>query len=143
MMDPHSRSQLTNPAPVVSEQPTPTDAEIIDVLADVDLFDTLSYANLERLIAAGQQRRLEQGDYLFRAGDPPDSFHVLLAGAIEVVRSTPDNPEPTPVVYLFPGEAIGDMGLFTRSARRSAGRRCCPCRGPRCGSPSASSRTTP
>lgn len=109
--------------PVESQQSTPTNAEIIYVLADLDLFDTLSYANLERLIAAGQQRRLEQGDYLFRAGDPPDSVHVLLAGAIEVARSTPDNPEPTSVVYLaFPGETIGDMALFTRSPRTSAGR---------------------
>jgi CRP-like cAMP-binding protein len=67
-------------------------------------------------------RRLEQGEYLFRADDPPNSVNVLLAGAIEVVRSTPDNPEPTPVAYLSPGEAVGDMGLFTRTARRSAGR---------------------
>jgi CRP-like cAMP-binding protein len=93
------------------------------LLRGVDLFDMLSDADLlECVITVAEQRRLERDDYLFRAGDPPDSIHVLLAGAIEVVRSTPDSPKPTPVAYISPGEAIGDMGLFTGTARRSAGR---------------------
>ena len=111
-----------NPTPVVSQEPAPTTAEMTEVLSRIDLFEMLSDADLERVVAAGQQRRLQQGEYLFRAGDPPDSVNVLLTGAIEVVRSTPDSPEPTPVAYLSPGEAIGDMGLFTRTERRSAGR---------------------
>ena len=110
------------PTSVVSQHSAPSAAQMIDVLGGVDLFEMLSDADLERVIAAGQKRRLERGDYLFQPGDPPDSIHVILAGAIEVVRSTPDSPEPTPVAYLSPGEAIGDMGLFTRTARRSAGR---------------------
>ena len=106
----------------MSEQPAISPAETTQVLRGVDLFDMLSDGDLERVIAAGQKRRLGAGDYLFQAGDPPDSIHVVLAGAIEVVRSTPDNPKPTPVAYISPGEAIGDMGLFTGTARRSAGR---------------------
>lgn len=106
----------------MSQQPAPTTAEMINMLGGVDLFEMLSDADLESVIAAGQLRRLEQGDYLFRAGDQPDSIHVILAGAIEVVRSTPDSPDPTPVAYVSPGEAIGDMALFTGSVRRSAGR---------------------
>ena len=111
-----------NKQPVVSQHPPPTSDGMIGLLGRIDLFEMLREADLERVVAAGQVSRLEQGEYLFRAGDPPDSIHVLLAGAIEVVRSTPDSPEPTPVAYLSPGEALGDMGLFTRTARRSAGR---------------------
>lgn len=110
------------PRDLLIPHPEPTTAQMIEVLGGVDLFEMLSDADLERVIAAGELRRLDQGDYLFQAGDPPDSIHVILAGAIEVVRSTPDNPEPTPVAYLSPGEAIGDMGLFTQTRRRSAGR---------------------
>jgi CRP-like cAMP-binding protein len=106
----------------MNPQPELSNAEMIDVLRGVDLFEMLSDADLERVIAAGQKRRLGQGDYLFRAGDPPDSIHVVMGGAIEVVRSTPDSPEPTPVAYISPGEAIGDMALFTGASRRSAGR---------------------
>ena len=111
-----------NPPPVVTEQPVPSATAIVHLLQCVELFETLSDADLERVIAAGQLRRLDQGDYLFRGGDPPESIHVILAGAIEVVRSTPDNPEPTPVAYISPGEAIGDMAVFTGAKRRSAGR---------------------
>jgi CRP-like cAMP-binding protein len=107
---------------VKSRHPLPSPTVISNVVGGVDLFEMLSSEDLERVIAAGEVYRLEQGDYLFKAGDPPDSIHVILAGAIEVVRSTPDNPQPTPVAYLSPGEAIGDMGLFTGTARRSAGR---------------------
>jgi CRP-like cAMP-binding protein len=111
-----------NPPPIVSEEPVPTATAIVHLLQCVELFEMLSDADLERVIAVGQVRRLNQGDYLFKGGEPPDSIHVILAGAIEVVRSTPDNPEPTPVAYISPGEAIGDMALFTGAKRRSAGR---------------------
>ncbi len=117
-----TRSDLqTSPRPM-SPQPPPSHAAMLELLRGVDLFAMLSEADLECVIAAGQRRRLGPGDYLFQAGDPPDSIHVILAGVIEVVRSTPDNPQPTPVVYLSPGEVIGDMALFTGAARRSAGR---------------------
>jgi len=111
-----------NQTPAVGQHPAPTSAQMIEVLKGVDLFDMLADKDLERVIAAGEKRRLEQGEYLFKAGDPPDSVHVLIAGAIEVVRSTPDSPEPVPVAYISPGEAIGDMGIFTQTPRRSAGR---------------------
>jgi CRP-like cAMP-binding protein len=108
--------------PSIEQHPIPTPEEIIEILGRIDLFEMLSEADIKRVIATGDLRRLEQGEYLFKAGDPPDSVNVLLGGAIEVVRSTPDSPEPTPVAYLSPGEAIGDTGLFTRTERRSAGR---------------------
>jgi len=107
---------------VVDQHPAPTSAEMAEVLGRIDLFEMLCDEDLERVIEAGQKSRLELGEYLFRPGDPPTTVHVLMAGMIEVVRSTPDSPEPTPGAYLSPGEAIGDMGLFTGAARRSAGR---------------------
>ena len=106
----------------MSQHGTPSASEVIELLRSVEIFAMLSDADLERVISVGEMLRLDQGDFLYRAGDSPDSFHVILAGAIEVVRSTPDSPDPTPVAYLSPGEAIGDMGLFTRTERRSAGR---------------------
>ncbi len=106
----------------LSSHPTPSASAVIELLRSVEIFAMLSDADLERVISVGEMLRLDQGDFLYRAGDSPDSFHVILAGAIEVVRSTPDNPDPTPVAYLSPGEVIGDMALFTGKVRRSAGR---------------------
>ena len=99
-----------------------TQAAILRILRGVDLFAMLPDADLEQIQLAGHVRLLGPGETLFRAGDPPDRIHVILSGVIEVVRSTPDRPEPSPVAYLSPGETIGDMGLITGSSRRSSGR---------------------
>lgn len=119
---PPSISDLKAPRPPTGEQPAPSPAEIIELLRGVDLFGMLSDEDLERVHAKGQVRRLKQGDYLFREGDPPDAVYVILSGVIEVVRSTPDSPEPTTVAYISPGEAMGDMAVFTGTQRRSAAR---------------------
>ena len=55
---------------------------------------------------------------LFRVNEPADCVHLLLDGAIEIVRSTRESPDPTPVAYITPGELIGDMALFTGTPRR-------------------------
>jgi len=104
------------------QDPMFSSVEIREMLETIDIFEPLSDTDLGHLIAAGKQRRLKRGQYLFKANDSPDTIHVLLDGAIEVVRSTPDSAKPIPVAYLSPGEAIGDMGIFTGTARRSSGR---------------------
>jgi hypothetical protein len=50
-----------NPPPVVTEQPEPTATAIVHLLQCVELFEMLSDADLERVIAAGHVRRLNQG----------------------------------------------------------------------------------
>jgi len=95
---------------------------IQEILRTVDLFKVLPDEDLERVVAIGEVRWLERGEILFRSGDPPDRIHLILDGAIEIVRPTPDHPEPVPVAYITPGELIGDMALFTGTDRHSDGR---------------------
>ena len=111
-----------NTTPVDSEEPLPETDDMIAMLSALDLFEMMSYSQIKFLLSMGKTRRMEQGEYLFRAGDAPDSVFVVMGGSIEVLRSTPDNPEPVPVAYVSTGEAIGDMALFTRNERRSSGR---------------------
>lgn len=112
---------MTTPSPV-SKEPRPDSEEMLAMLAAVDLFEMLTYEELKFVLAMGKMHRLEQGEYLFHPGDPADRVHVLMGGTIEVIRPTPDSSEPMPVAYITPGEAIGDMALFTHNTRRSAGR---------------------
>jgi len=92
------------------------------LLRTVEIFEMLPDDALKRVVAAGKVRVLSRGDLLFEAGDPADRIHLVVRGAIEIVRATPDHPEPAPVAYITPGELIGDMALFTGSKRRSSGR---------------------
>jgi CRP-like cAMP-binding protein len=100
-----------------------TSAEAVrTLLKTVEIFEGLTADQLKQIAAAGTIERLERGELLFERGDPADRIHLILDGAIEILRATPDHPEPTPVAYLSPGELVGDMALFTGSERKSSGR---------------------
>jgi len=106
----------------MSKRKTITFGEVRRALARVDLFESLSEDDLTLFVKAGKVRDYKRGTMLFRRGDAADRIHLILDGAIEIVRPTPDHAEPVPVAYLSPGELIGDMALFTGSQRRSGGR---------------------
>jgi CRP-like cAMP-binding protein len=106
----------------MSEPAAPSSGDAARVLRTVDLFAMLPEPEIARVAAAGELRRLGQGEVLFLTGDPPDRIHVVLDGVLEIVRTSPDQPEPQPVAYLSRGETIGDMAMLTGSARRSSGR---------------------
>ncbi len=95
---------------------------IQEALKSVDLFKMLSDEDLECIVTTGEVQWLDRGELLFCSGDPADRIHLILDGAIEIVRATPDHPDPVPVAYISPGEIIGDMALFTLSDRHSDGR---------------------
>lgn len=97
-------------------------SEIKEILQTVDLFEAVSDEQLLEIASAGDVKVLERGQMLFRRGDKSDRIYLVMDGAIEIVRSTSDQPEPVPVAYITPGELIGDMALFTGTQRGSDAR---------------------
>src|SRR5689334_5048161 len=61
---------------------------LIDDLRGVFLFEGLSEEQLRDLIAAGDEVPFDSGDVLFHEGEPADSWWVLLAGRVELLRRT-------------------------------------------------------
>jgi signal transduction histidine kinase len=55
---------------------------VTDVLRRISLFEELSDEQLAS-VERGSEMRLKTGDYVKRAGDPPDGFYVVIEGAIE------------------------------------------------------------
>ncbi len=96
--------------------------EVVEILKSTELFEVLNDSMVRNTAAAGIVSELQRGEYLFHTSEPSDCIHLLLDGAIEIVRCTAESPQPVPVAYITPGEMIGDMALFTRSPRRSDGR---------------------
>ena len=105
-----------------TELKSKVDFEIKEILQTVDLFESISEEYLLDIAAAGEVRVLERGQTLFKRGDESDRIYLVMDGAIEIVRSTSDQPEPVPVAYITPGELIGDMALFTGTPRGSDAR---------------------
>src|ERR671916_3297601 len=55
---------------------------VTDILRRVSLFEDLSDEQLAS-VGQGTEMRLEKGDYVKKAGDPPDGFYVVIEGQIE------------------------------------------------------------
>ena len=96
--------------------------DVLGALGAVEMFEALSTDELSQMVEAGAIAQLGAGEVLFHPDDPSEHMHVVLRGAIEIIRPTPEHTEPMPVAYISPGEVIGDMAMLTGAARRSGAR---------------------
>ena len=72
---------------------------------------TLSDDDLGALAGYGTERRVEVGDVLFRAGDADVAFHVIIEGAVDIVRDDLDGE----VVVVTHGahRFLGELSMLT------------------------------
>ncbi|MGZ6867991.1 MAG: FAD-dependent oxidoreductase [Blastococcus sp.] len=82
-----------------------------------DLFGAyprLSETQIGALRARGEQRSYQQGEALYRAGDRPGEFHVVLSGLVEIVEGF--GWEHRRVAVHGPGRFLGELGTLTGAA---------------------------
>ncbi len=92
-------------------------------LRECELFSTLSDLTLQALLLRGQVTLHEPGDDVFHIGSPADYLYVIKSGVVEIRRPASEGSrEMTPVAYLAAGDVIGEVAMFTKSARASAAR---------------------
>lgn len=92
-------------------------------LRECELFSTLSDLTLQALLLRGQIITLEPGDDVFHIGDPAEYLYVIKSGVVEIRRpATEGAAELTPAAYVAAGDVIGEVAMFTQSARASAAR---------------------
>ena len=85
---------------------------------DHRLFPTLSSSQLARLAVHGHRRATARGDVLMDVGDKSVACFVVLSGAIEVLRSSPQG--EMIIVTLRAGQFSGESNMLT--GRRSVAR---------------------
>ncbi len=71
---------------------------------------TLTAAQVARIAARGQARRIEAGEVLLRAGEPAARFFVVIAGRLEGVRQSATGDER--LVELGPGQFSGEVSTL-------------------------------
>ena len=74
-------------------------------------FRELTDAELAALRPLGARRAVSAGDYLYREGDSSYDFHVVLAGAVDIVVNA-DGKERV-IVRHTPGRFLGELNLLT------------------------------
>lgn len=89
------------------------------VAAASRLFGSLSAATLEEIEPLAEWRQLARGDALFRQGQESTGLYVVISGRLQVAR---ENADGTTIILAEagPGEAVGEMGFFTKEARSAS-----------------------
>ena len=78
------------------------------ILRSHHLFEPLSEAQLDELLAASQLINLDKGEPLFHQGEPAHAFYFVISGCMKIFRLTPDGQEK-----IF--EIIGDRQTFAEA----------------------------
>ena len=63
-------------------------------------------------------KKLEQGHYLFREGDPPDAMYVVKSGKLNVLKTK--NTSEIILAELNPGAMVGEMAFFDDKPRSAS-----------------------
>lgn len=74
-----------------------------DALKLIPLFTLLSDRERRKIAGEVVESCYKKGEYIFREGDPADTFHILKSGSVKCVKTSPDGKELTMKV-LMPGD---------------------------------------
>jgi CRP-like cAMP-binding protein len=95
--------------------------EIVDLLAESDLFHGFDAEALAQVGAVAHLRDLRRNDVIFNEHDPPDELFVVRSGRIAMSTSSADGRESV-MALMEPGDLFGEMPLFDGGNRSAAAR---------------------
>ena len=90
----------------------------VDRLRRIPILESLDDEELARLAGAGRERRLAEGEYLFREGDRAVAFHLVFEGRLETTREVAG--EQVLMISHGPGGFLGAMALLTDTPYRGS-----------------------
>ena len=88
-----------------------------EVLTRVGLFAGLGRVELAKLAAYLEPVAIEAGHEAFRQGDPGDSLYIVAGGTLGVYVAAPEGRDILRVSTLAPGDAFGEIALYTGEPR--------------------------
>lgn len=102
--------------PATLPSTTHADRSLLPRLRAVPLFEGLSAADLEALLARMRRRSYRPGVPLFTHGDEGDKFYVILAGTVQVQRETGAG-HTVHLGLRRSGDHFGEMALLDNTER--------------------------
>lgn len=86
-------------------------------LRELRLFASVDEATVERLAVEAKIETLEDGDVIFRQGDPVSAVVIVLRGYVKLLR-TAANGDETLITIVSDGESVGDAPTGVGEAYR-------------------------
>lgn len=102
-------------------EPTVSAAAPADILFPQEaglsgVFKDLPEAEWRLLLSTSRLRELRKGEFLVRAGEPPDGIYILLKGSAEVLREGRSQRKVT-LNQLRPGDVAGEVAHVSNGTR--------------------------
>jgi CRP/FNR family transcriptional regulator, cyclic AMP receptor protein len=91
---------------------------VVALLDELDLFESLSDADIDSLARKVDTVTWEAGSTIFEEGDRGDACYVIHSGRVKVMRRLVDG-QPIALAQVGHGAVVGELALFA-SDRRSA-----------------------
>ncbi len=103
------------------------DTERVPFLSSTEIFHDIDPAALVDLATQVEELHLEAGETLIRQGDPSDAMYLIVSGQVGVLDVSPGHPEKL-LAQLGPGQAVGELALWTGGVRSATVRTVSPVR---------------
>ena len=103
------------------------DTERVPFLSSTEIFHDIDPAALLDLATQVEELHLEAGETLIRQGDPSDAMYLIVSGQVGVLDVSPGHPEKL-LAQLGPGQAVGELALWTGGVRSATVRTVSPVR---------------
>jgi CRP-like cAMP-binding protein len=88
----------------------------LEILAQIDLFNGLPKAHLQRVVDIGLEEQYKTGATVFAEGSPGDKFYLIVEGAVRISRIVPGMGEEA-LAVLKAGNYFGEMSLIDDAPR--------------------------
>ena len=82
----------------------------VEVLRDVPLFSKIDHTKLKLLAFTSESLTHQDGNFLFREGEPGDAAYIILKGKVSVFIETDKG--PVEVAELKRGDVVGEISIL-------------------------------
>jgi len=114
------RGTTRKDAPMTDALATMSDVERVLFLRKVPLFAELAPQDLRTVAAVADERAFVDGETIAGQGEPGDELHIVIDGAVRVVREDPDTGTDVELATRTQGDVVGEMALITREPRMAS-----------------------
>lgn len=89
--------------------------QLVSLLRQTNLFESLDERYLLELLSRGGRRRLDANQTVFMQGAEASGLYVVLSGRIKVFKLSPKGREQT-LMIMGPGEPVGEVAVLSGEA---------------------------
>ena len=107
--------------PLASDDRTQVPDNVEALLQGLPFFHDLSHEELHSVAQIGEFKSMEEGELVFKQGDPGDALYVVITGRVEIFLIGEDD-KRIDLAELADGSYFGDLALIDGQARSASAR---------------------